>query len=65
MSTTEAQVPNGVTTRLNTDGTVNPKYVDVLDEDKAIAGQKFVCVSFLSPEKILKMLGDVLNGCMS
>jgi hypothetical protein len=54
MSTTEAQVPNGVTTRLNTDGTVNPKYVDVLDEDKAIAGQKFVCVSFLSPEKILE-----------
>lgn len=30
------------------------KYVDVLDEDKPIAGQKFVCVSFLSPEKILK-----------
>ena len=54
MSTTEAQAPKGVTTRLNTDGTVNPKYVDVLDEDKAIAGQKFVCVSFLSPEKILE-----------
>ena len=28
--------------------------MDVLDEDKAIAGQKFVCVSFLSPEKILE-----------
>ena len=51
---TETQAPKGVTTRLNTDGTVNPKYVDVLDEDKAIAGQKFVCVSFLSPEKILE-----------
>ena len=32
----------------------NTKYVDLLDEDKAIAGQKFVCLSFLSPEKILK-----------
>lgn len=29
-------------------------YVDVLDEDKPLSGQKFVCVSFLSPEKILK-----------
>ena len=49
-----SESPNGVTTRLNNDGTVNPKYVDVLDEDKAIAGQKFVCVSFLSPEKIIE-----------
>ena len=32
----------------------NPKYVDLLDEDKPIAGQKFVCLSFISPEKILK-----------
>lgn len=30
------------------------KYVDLLDEDKAISGQKFVCLSFLSPENILK-----------
>ena len=35
-------------------GKNNPKYVDLLEEDKAIAGQKFVCVSFISPEKILK-----------
>jgi hypothetical protein len=35
-------------------GKPNPKYVDLLEEDKAIAGQKFVCVSFISPEKILK-----------
>ncbi len=35
------------------DGKANPKYVDVLDEDAAIAGQKFTCMSFLSPEKIL------------
>ena len=32
----------------------NREYIDLLDEDKAVAGQKFVCVSFLSPEKILK-----------
>jgi len=32
----------------------NPKYVDLLDEDKPIGGQKFVCLSFISPEKILK-----------
>jgi len=35
-------------------GTVNPKYVDLCDEDQPIAGQKFACMSFISPEKILK-----------
>ena len=40
--------------QLNSDGSKNPKYVDLLEEDKPIAGQKFVCVSFVSPEKILK-----------
>lgn len=35
-------------------GKNNPKYVDLLEEDKPIAGQKFVCVSFISPEKIIK-----------
>jgi hypothetical protein len=35
-------------------GNINPKYVDLLEEDKPIAGQKFVCMSFVSPEKILK-----------
>lgn len=40
--------------QLNSDGTKNPKYVDLLEEDKPIAGQKFVCVSFVSPENILK-----------
>ena len=39
----------------NTDDSLNPKYVDVLDEDKPIAGQKFSCISFISPEKIIKM----------
>ena len=29
-------------------------YVDLLDEDKQIAGQNYVCLSFLSPENILK-----------
>ena len=36
------------------DGTQNPNYVDLLEEDKAISGQKFVCVSFVSPENVLK-----------
>ena len=31
-----------------------PKYVDLLEEDKPIAGQKFACISFVSPENILK-----------
>jgi hypothetical protein len=35
-------------------GKDNPKYIDLLDEDPIIAGQKFVCLSFISPEKILK-----------
>ena len=30
------------------------KYIDLLDEDKPISGQKFVCLSFISPENILK-----------
>ena len=36
------------------DGSENPKYVDLLEEDKPISGQKFVCVSFISPENVLK-----------
>lgn len=44
----------GFTKRLNSDGSDNKKYVDVLDEDKPIANQKFSCVSFVSPENILK-----------
>jgi hypothetical protein len=35
-------------------GKTNPKYVDLCDEDPSIAGQKFTCLSFVSPEKILK-----------
>jgi len=40
--------------RKNINGKKNPKYVDALEEDKPISGQKFVCVSFCSPDKILK-----------
>lgn len=46
--------PTGVVFRLNEDGSQNPKYVDLLDEDKPVAGQKFTCISFISPEKIIK-----------
>lgn len=35
-------------------GKENPKYIDLLDEDQPIAGQKFFCASFVSPEKILE-----------
>jgi len=35
-------------------GQLNPKYIDLCDEDQPIAGQKFACMSFVSPEKILK-----------
>ena len=40
--------------RKEINGKPNPKYVDLLEEDKPISGQKFVCVSFCSPEDILK-----------
>ena len=40
--------------RFTPDGKNNPKFVDLLEEDKPIANQKFVCVSFVSPEKVLK-----------
>ena len=40
--------------KLSPDGTANSKYVDLCDEDPPLAGQKFACMSFVSPEKILK-----------
>jgi len=40
--------------KTNPDGSPNPKYVDLLEEDRPISGQKFVCVSFVSPENVLK-----------
>jgi len=35
-------------------GQKNPDYVDLCEEDAAIPSQKFVCISFISPEKVLK-----------
>ena len=32
----------------------NNPLVDLLDEDERISGQKFCCISFLSPENIIK-----------
>lgn len=40
--------------KMTEQGTLNPKYIDVLDEDTPIAGQKFGCMSFISPDKILE-----------
>jgi len=44
----------GFERKLDKNGKVNSKYVDLLEEDKPIACQKFVCMSFVSPEKIMK-----------
>lgn len=41
--------------KLLANGKPNPKYVDLLDEDKPLAGQKFFCASFCSPEEIIKI----------
>ena len=46
--------------RFNLDGSANPKYVDLLDEDKPLSGQRYACLSFISPEKILKQR-DLFN----
>ena len=40
--------------KLMENGTINPNYVDLLDEDREISSQKFCCVSFVSPENIIK-----------
>jgi hypothetical protein len=48
-----SQTPAGVEPRNLPNGQPNPKYIDLLDEDKPVAGQKFVCLSFISPEKVL------------
>ena len=45
---------HSVERKLKLDGSENPKYVDLLEEDKPIAGQKFTCVSFISPEEIIQ-----------
>ena len=45
---------SGFERKLKDNGEPNPKYIDLCDEDAPIAGQKFACMSFVSPEKILK-----------
>ena len=45
---------NGFERKKMLNGDDNPKYIDLLDEDKAIAGQKFACVSFVTPDDLLK-----------
>jgi hypothetical protein len=50
----DTMIPPNVTLKTNPDGSENPKYIDLLDEDRAIAGQKFACLSFISPEHIIK-----------
>ena len=54
MSFSKPIPPSNVTLKTSPDGSQKPKYVDLLDEDKPMAGQKFVCLSFISPEHILK-----------
>ena len=46
--------PRGVEMKKNGDGSENMNYVDLLEEDKPISGQKFACLSFVSPEQIIK-----------
>lgn len=48
------QAKKGGFERKQVNGKENPKYVDLLEEDKPISGQKFVCMSFISPDKVLK-----------
>jgi hypothetical protein len=45
---------SGFERKILNDGLPNPKYIDLCDEDPVISGQKFACLSFVSPEKILK-----------
>ena len=45
---------SGFEKKLDEKGNVNPKYIDLMDEDESVPGQKFCCISFISPEKIIK-----------
>jgi hypothetical protein len=40
--------------KLTADGKPNPRYIDLLDEDPVIPSQKYICMSFISPENIIK-----------
>lgn len=46
--------PETFQTQYNTDGSLNERYVDLLERDAPLNGQKYVCVSFVSPEKEIK-----------
>ena len=35
------------------------KVIDLVDEDRTISGQKYVCLSFISPENHIKKKGAV------
>ena len=48
--------------KLTQTGKNNPKYVDMLDEDKPIAQQKFCCVSFVSPENVIASKNEFYFG---
>lgn len=54
MSHSKFAQPEKSFVRKNKNGKPNPKYVDLLEVDKPIAGQNFGCFSFITPEKILK-----------
>jgi hypothetical protein len=40
--------------KMKPNGKMNPKYVDLLNEDPSIASQLYGCYSFISPEKVIK-----------
>ncbi len=44
----------GFERKLKKNGKPNPLYADALEVDKPLAGQAYGCVSFMSPEKLLK-----------
>lgn len=44
----------GIVRQTNPDGTPNVQYADMLEIDREIAGQKYVCMSFVSPEHVLR-----------
>ena len=45
-----------------TDGKENPKYVDLLEEDKPIANQKYVCVLSRRKDPARCFIGEVPKG---
>lgn len=46
--------------RILDNGDLNDKYVDLLDEDKELSNQKHCCISFVSPETIIKQKNEFL-----